>query len=73
MIVTKYIVPLYYNDEFNGTGFIVGNILITAAHVVISKENVCSFLYNGKKIRIGPDNNVVFDYPNDKRSECSIF
>ena len=60
---SNYIVPIYCEGEFNGTGFIVGNRLITAAHVVVSKENVCFFLYKDNRINIGPDNNVFYEYP----------
>lgn len=66
MNISDYIVPIYCEEEFNGTGFIVGNKLITAAHVVISKENVCYFLYKEKRISIGPDNNILYEYPKEK-------
>lgn len=66
MIVMDYIVPIYSEGEFNGTGFIVGNKLITAAHVVISKENVCHFLYRGNNLCLGPDNIILYEYPKEK-------
>lgn len=63
---SDYIVPIYLDKKYNGTGFIVGNMLITAAHVLESKDNVCYFLYRGDKIVIGPDNNIIFEYPKTK-------
>ena len=66
MEFTKYIVPIYMGNEFNGTGFIVSNKLITAAHVVISKENECYFLYDGNKVIINSNNIFLFEYPNNK-------
>ncbi|MBR3022156.1 MAG: trypsin-like serine protease [Bacteroidaceae bacterium] len=69
MEFTKYIVPIYVHDEFNGNGFIVGNKLITAAHVVISKENECYFLYEGGRIIINSSNNLLFEYPDNKNMQ----
>ena len=66
MKISDYIVPIFMKDELNGTGFIVGNTLITAAHVVISKENVCHFLYRGNNISVGPDNIFLYEYPKEK-------
>lgn len=62
----KYIVPIYCDNEFNGTGFIIGNLLITAAHVVETEKNICFFHFNRKKIEIGPENNLIFEYPKEK-------
>lgn len=64
-----YIVPIYYEGEFNGSGFIVGNRLITAAHVVVSKEKVCFFLYKDKRTSIGPENNMLYEYPITKSNQ----
>lgn len=69
MKISDYIVPIIIKDDLNGTGFIVDNKLITAAHVVISKENICHFIYNGREFLIGPDNNLLFEYPKDKKSQ----
>jgi len=63
MKISNYIVPIYYKDEFNGTGFIVHDLLVTAAHVVISKESVFTFLYRGEKIKIGQEKNIIYEYP----------
>ena len=63
---SDYIVPIYLDKKYNGTGFIVGNMLITAAHVLESKDNVFYFLYLGDKIAIGPENNIIFEYPKIK-------
>lgn len=63
MKISDYIVPIFIKDNLNGTGFIVGNKLITAAHVIISKENVCQYIYNGREFLISPDNNMLFEYP----------
>lgn len=65
MIIANYIVPIYSEDKFNGTGFIVENLLITAAHVVISEGNVCNFLYKGEMVSISSNNNIIFDYPKE--------
>lgn len=65
MELSKYIVPIILTNEYNGTGFIVGNKLITAAHVVISKENECYFLYDGNKVIINSNNNILFEYPDN--------
>ena len=66
MSYLEYVVPIYCEKDFKGTGFIIGNTLITAAHVTIKKDNECHFLYRSKEIIIGPDNNILFEYPNDK-------
>ena len=66
---TDYIVPIFHRGVFNGTGFIVGNMLITAAHVVVSEESLCYFLFGGEKITIGPDNNMIFEYPKGKEKQ----
>ena len=63
MNISDYIVPIFSEGVFNGTGFIIGSTLITAAHVIESKENVCYFLYGKEEISIGSDNNIVFEYP----------
>ena len=62
MSISDYIVPIFSEGAFNGTGFIIGSTLVTAAHVVEFKENVCYFLYEKEKISIGPDNNIKFEY-----------
>ena len=66
MNMLDYIVPIYYEDKFNGSGFIVGNLLVTAAHVVVSEISVFSFLFRGQKITIGREKNFIFEYPKNK-------
>ena len=69
MKLFNYIVPIFCEDCLNGTGFIVGNTLITAAHVVISKSNDCSFVYEGEYYCFGPDNNLFYEYPEEKSKQ----
>jgi hypothetical protein len=66
MNILDYIVPIFYKSEFNGSGFIVGTVLVTAAHVVISEKSSFSILYRGQKIPIGPEKNIIFEYPKEK-------
>lgn len=66
MDFSNYIVPIYVDGDYNGTGFIICNTLITAAHVAIKKDNECHFLYRGKEMIVGPENNILFEYPNDE-------
>lgn len=49
MEFSKYIVPIYSDDEFSGTGFIVEGLLITANHVVRNKIN-SYFIYEGNSV-----------------------
>lgn len=69
MNISDYVVPIYFEGEFNGTGFLVGESLITAAHVVVSVESENYFLFRGNKIIIGPENNLIFDYPHKERKQ----
>ena len=66
MSITDYIVPIFEDNEYNGTGFIVHNYLITAAHVV--KKNGCSyaFLYQGNVMGIDSKKIFLYEYPMDK-------
>lgn len=66
MNILDYIVPIYYEGEYNGSGFIVGNVLVTAAHVARSEKSAISILYKGQKIIIGPEKNIIFEYPKEK-------
>lgn len=51
MEFSKYIVPIFVNDEFRGNGFIVNGLLITANHVVNNK--ICAFFdYKGERHQI---------------------
>ena len=61
MNILDYIVPIFYKSEFNGSGFIVGTVLVTAAHVVISEKSSFSIMYRGQKIPIGPEKNIIFE------------
>ena len=66
MNILDYIVPIYCEGEFNGSGFIVGAVLVTDAHVVISDKSLFSILYRGQKINIVPEKNIIFEYPKEK-------
>lgn len=66
MNISDYIVPIYFNGDLNGTGFIVGNKLITAAHVIALEDSSFSFLFRGEMMIIGPEKNNIFEYPKEK-------
>lgn len=65
METSNYVVPIYYKGDLNGTGFIVRDLLVTAAHVVVSKEIDFTFLYGEENIKIEPEKNIIFEYPKE--------
>jgi hypothetical protein len=64
MEFSKYIVPIYSNDKFSGTGFIVGGLLITANHVVKNKIN-SFFIFEGKHYKIEIRGLISLEFPDD--------
>lgn len=64
MEFSKYIVPIYSNNDFSGTGFIIGGLLITANHVVSNKIN-SYFIFEGKRCKIDLTRLVALEFPDD--------
>ena len=64
MEFSKYIVPIYCDDEFSGTGFIVEGLLITANHVVRNKIN-SYFIYEGNSYRIEISELISLEFQDD--------
>lgn len=64
MEFSKYIVPIYSDDEFSGTGFIVEGLLITANHVVRNKIN-SYFVYDGKCYKIEISGLISLEFLDD--------
>lgn len=58
----NYIVPIYKEKEFCGTGFIVGSILITAGHVVKSPTCNYSCIWEGNTITLSCANIIYYEY-----------
>lgn len=48
----NYIVPIYVEGKYNGTGFIVEDYLISAAHVVKDNPAEVLFIYHDKEIKL---------------------
>ena len=68
MIFSKFIVPIYCDNEFSGTGFIVNGFLMTANHVMKNKVHSC-FVFENKKFRIDVRKLIVLDEP--ENTQCS--
>lgn len=63
MKISDYIVPIFKKEkEFSGTGFISGNILITAAHVVNSSIDYCEFCFKNEFFSITCENLLWYEY-----------
>lgn len=60
---SKYIVPVFINDKYYGTGFVVNDMLITANHVVKNKLRTY-FEYEGKRFHVDFNKIVVDLYEN---------
>ena len=73
-MISKYIVPIYNDADFQGTGFIVNNYFITAAHVVKDLSHPI-FIFEGNKIRLQPDSKILLTYDKNKeeREDLAIF
>lgn len=69
MEFSKYIVPIFSDGEFNGNGFIVNGMLITANHVV--NNGVVYFEYEGKHY-INIDDNIIRQEREDESNNPSI-
>lgn len=60
--------PIYCDNEFSGTGFIVNGFLITANHVMNKKVHSC-FVFENKKFKIDVRKWIVLDEP--ENTQCS--
>jgi len=74
MKISDYIVPIYNkNNEFLGTGFIVENILITAAHVINSDLLDFIFYFKEEKNHANFKDLIKFEYPENGEKQCVNF
>ena len=60
MEFSKYIVPIFLDENYYGTGFIVNGMLITANHVVMNKLHTY-FVYEGKRYHVDINKLVVLE------------
>jgi hypothetical protein len=60
MEFSKFIVPIYINNDYYGTGFIVNGMLITANHVVKNKLHTY-FVFNGERHHVDINRIVAID------------
>ena len=68
MIFSKFIVPIYCDNEFSGTGFIVNGFLVTANHVMNKKVH-SYFVFENQEYKINIGKIIVLDEP--ENSQCS--
>lgn len=69
--VFKYIVPIYLKKEFVGTGFIVDNYFITAAHVVQPPCLNYMFKYDGEDYRLRCSDLITREYWDGNLKVCN--
>lgn len=60
MEFSKFIVPIYKNEDYYGTGFIIDGMLITANHVVKNKLHTY-FDFNGERHHVDINKIVAID------------
>ena len=66
MYFSNYIVPIYSDEEFLGTGFIIKGLLITAFHVIERSTNLW-FCFDNKRIVIDSNRYLLKEGDNDDK------